>query len=311
MNAVTSIAPEGPWKHEWVAANGSRFHIVQAGSGPLVLLLHGFPTYWWSWRRLIPALADSYRVVAMDLRGYGASDHPPRGYDPTTLAADVAGVIRSLGERQAFVVGQGWGGFLAWTTAALHPELVSGIAVESMPHPIRLREAFVKDTAQRKALSYAVGFQRPWIPERRLVADRGQRIGDYLREWSASDTWLTDDVIDNFQSAFCHSNTAHCALEYHRWAVRSVPRPDGARFIKSMRAHPIKAPVLHVQGESDPCILPSSALGSDEFVEGDYRLVVQPGVGHFPHEERFEEFNELLRGWLAEVTGAPARRQAD
>ena len=94
-----------------VAANGARFHVALVGDGPLVLFLHGFPEFWWAWRHQLPAVAAAgYCAAAMDLRGYGASDKPPRGYDLSTLAADVAGVIRSLGARDAVVVGHGWGG---------------------------------------------------------------------------------------------------------------------------------------------------------------------------------------------------------
>ena len=111
------VLPEGPWTHRQVAANGARFHVVEAGEGPLVLLLHGFPMFWWTWRRQLPALAEAgYRAVAMDLRGYGGSDKTPRGYDPFTLSGDVAGVVRSLGSATATLVGHGWGGLLAWTT---------------------------------------------------------------------------------------------------------------------------------------------------------------------------------------------------
>ncbi len=133
------VRAPGPWTHRAVAANGSRFHVAEMGSGPLVLLLHGFPMFWWTWRKALPVLAEAgYRAAAMDLRGYAGSDHPPRGYDPLTLSADVTGVIRSLGVRDAVIVGHGWGAFLAWTTATLHPEVVRGIAPVSMPHPLRL-----------------------------------------------------------------------------------------------------------------------------------------------------------------------------
>ena len=129
-----AIRAPGPWTHRDVAANGARFHVAEAGEGPAVLLLHGFPTFWWTWRRQLVTLAEAgYRAIAMDLRGYAGSDHPPRGYDGFTLAADVSGVIRSLGERNAVVVGQGWGAFLAWSAAGLHPEAVRGIVPLSMP----------------------------------------------------------------------------------------------------------------------------------------------------------------------------------
>ena len=101
------VMTPGPWEHRFVSANGSRFHVAELGSGPLVLLLHGFPEFWWAWHQQLPLLADAgYRAVAVDLRGYGASDKPPRGYDGFTLAADVTGLIRALGERRAAVVGR-------------------------------------------------------------------------------------------------------------------------------------------------------------------------------------------------------------
>src|SRR5688500_19491456 len=143
MNLDASLAlVDGPWEHRFVAANGARFHVAEQGEGPVVLLLHGFPQFWWAWRHQMQVLADAgYRACAMDLRGYGASDKPPRGYDPSTLAADVAGVIRSLGARDAVVVGHGWGGLVAWTVAVAAPGQVRRIVAVSMGHPRRMRLA--------------------------------------------------------------------------------------------------------------------------------------------------------------------------
>ncbi|CAM5324131.1 Haloalkane dehalogenase [Streptomyces violaceorubidus] len=108
--------------HPDVAANGARFHIAELGDGPLVLLLHGFPQFWWTWRHQLVALADAgFRAVAMDLRGVGGSDRTPRGDDPAGLALDITGVIRSLGEPDAALVGHDLGGYLAWTAAAMRP----------------------------------------------------------------------------------------------------------------------------------------------------------------------------------------------
>src|SRR5664280_222189 len=116
--AETAVLVAGPWQHRQVSANGARFHVAEAGSGPLILLLHGFPEFWWSWRhQLLDLPPAGFRVVAPDLRGYGASDKPPRGYDAYTLSADVAGLVRALGEREAVVVGSDWGGMLAWAVA--------------------------------------------------------------------------------------------------------------------------------------------------------------------------------------------------
>ncbi len=288
----------GPWTHREVAANGARFHVAEMGSGPLVLLLHGFPTFWWAWRHSLPVLAAAgFRAVAMDLRGYAGSDHPPRGYDPLTLSADVTGVIRSLGSRDAVIVGHGWGGFLAWTTAVTHPEAVRAIAPISMPHPRRLRSALMRDPAQRRASAYAFGFQAPASPERDLLEDGAAEVGRLLADWSATPTWPDDHTAATYRAAMLLLNTAHCALEYHRWALRSVPRPDGIRFAKLMKT-PIQAPVLHLQGEADPTVLPTSARGSESYVAGPYQFLELSGLGHFPHEENPEAFHDVLLAWL-------------
>src|SRR5499427_8966225 len=106
MPEDSTVEIDGPWMHRYVNANGNRFHLAEAGAGPLVLLLHGFPEFWWAWRHQLTGLADAgYRAVAVDLRGYGASDKPPRGYDTPTLAADIAALVTALSERDAMVVG--------------------------------------------------------------------------------------------------------------------------------------------------------------------------------------------------------------
>ena len=138
MPAEPVIQITGPWTHRSVTANGTRFHVVSMGEGPLVLLLHGFPG--WTWRHQLVSLAEAgYRAVAVDLRGYGGSDKPPRGYDLITAAADAAGLVRALGEANATIVGHDWGGLTAWTLAAYFPKAVRRLAVVSMAHPLRMR----------------------------------------------------------------------------------------------------------------------------------------------------------------------------
>ncbi|MGH8869525.1 MAG: alpha/beta fold hydrolase [Actinomycetes bacterium] len=289
----------GPWVHRDVSANGARFHVAELGDGPLVLLLHGFPEFWWAWRYQMASLAAAgYRAVGMDLRGYGGSDKTPRGYDPFTLSLDVTGLVRSLGERDAVLVGHGWGGFLGWTTAALHPKVVRQLAVVSMPHPRRLRAALTSDPRQMRASAYALGFQAPMLPERALVRHDGALVGRLLRAWAARG-WPDAETEHRYRAAVRIPGVAHCALEYHRWAVRSIPRPDGIRFAAHMRA-PIRVPVLHLHGALDGSLRPSSAQGSGRYVEAPYRSRLLDGVGHFPHEEAPGVFDTELLGWLAD-----------
>jgi len=291
------IRAEGPWTHRDILANACRFHVVEAGDGPLVLLLHGFPGFWWTWRHQLRSLAAAgYRAVAMDLRGYGGSDHTPHGYDPLTLAADVAGVVRSLGEPSAVVVGQGWGGLVAWTAAARHPDVVRGLVAVGMPHPLLLRNAFIGDPGQRRLGHYALGFQRPFVPERQLTRDDAALVETFLRRWSGS-AWPDTETADAYRAAMLVPNTAHCSVEFYRWAVRSIPRRDGRRFQAAVAA-PVEVPVLQVHGVRDGAVLPRSVDGSEAYAGAGYTRVDLEGVGHFPHEEDPDAFDAALLPWI-------------
>jgi pimeloyl-ACP methyl ester carboxylesterase len=288
---------EGPWTHRDVAANGARFHIAEMGDGPLVLLLHGFPEFWWAWRHQLPALAKAgFRAVAMDLRGVGGSDSTPRGYDPGNLALDVTGVIRSLGEPDAALIGHDLGGYLAWTAAVMRPKLIRRLAVCSMPHPRRWRSAMVADFRQSADSSYIWSFQRPWLPERQLVADQASLVGRLLREWSGP-RLLDDEDIEIYRAAMRIPSTAHCSIEPYRWLVRSLARPDGVQFYRRMK-RPVQVPTLHMHGSLDPVMRTRSAAGSGEYVEAPYRWRLFDGLGHFPHEEDPVAFSTELVNWL-------------
>jgi pimeloyl-ACP methyl ester carboxylesterase len=296
---ATSVLLPGPWTHRDLSANGVRLHVAEAGEGPLVLLLHGFPQFWWTWRHQLTALADAgFRAVAPDLRGYGASDKPPRGYDLPTLSADVAALVRALGERDAVVVGHDWGGLLAWTVAALHPRTVRRLVVVSMAHPRRLR-AGLADRRQRRALRHGLRFQLPRLPERQLTRADDDPVAELLQRWSGPAWVRTQDfaeAVARYRSAARIPQAAYGAMEYYRWAGRSQLRPDGLRYARRMAA-PISAPTLQLHGEVDACILPATARGSDRYVAGAYEWRTLAGVGHFPQEETPDPVSEAIARW--------------
>ncbi|MQA14407.1 MAG: alpha/beta fold hydrolase [Pseudonocardiaceae bacterium] len=298
-----SVRVPGPWVHREVSANGIRLHVAEAGSGPLVLLLHGFPEFWWSWRHQLTALAAAgLRAVAVDLRGYGDSDKPPRGYDGWTLAGDVAGLVRALGERRACLVGHDWGGLIAWTTAALHPRLVRSIAVLAAPHPLAIRRALLRDADQRRASRHVASFALPWLPEHRLTSDGGARVERFLRDWSGPDWVRTPgfaEVARRNRGAMAIPGAAHSASEYYRWAARSALRPDGVRFARAVDRR-IRVPVLALHGALDPCLLERTARASQRWTSGEYRYHVLPGVGHFLPQEAPEQTTALLSEFLRE-----------
>ena len=282
----------GPWRHREVTAGGVRFHLAETGpaDGPLVLLLHGFPEFWWSWRSQLVALgAAGFHAVAPDLRGYGATDKPPRGYDAYTLSDDVAGLVRALGARDAYVVGHDWGGYLGWVTATLHPRLVRSLAVLSVPHPLRMY-AGLRDPRQLRASAYAVGFQVPRVPEARLRD--GDLVAELLHRWSGPGH-PDEETVARCTEAMAIPAAAHCSLEYYRWAARSQARPEGRRFRRVLETG-VRAPVLHLHGALDPCILTSTVRGSGRWSQGPYELRVLDDVGHFPHQEDPETVTAAL-----------------
>jgi pimeloyl-ACP methyl ester carboxylesterase len=291
----SSVLVDGPWRHRDVTANGARFHVAECGpaDGPLVLLLHGFPEFWWAWRAQLVALgAAGFRAVAPDLRGYGASDKPPRGYDAYTLSSDVAGLVRALGARDAVLVGSDWGGVLAWTAATLHPSVVSHLAVLAMPHPLRLRSALRSDAAQLRACAPVAFYQLPRAPEARLRRSDGAHVGELLRAWGGPG-FPDADTEARCRAAVQVPGVAHCSMEWFRWAVRSRTRPSGWRFL-TLLERGVGVPTLQVHGALDPYMLPSTAHGSGAWVRAPYELQLLDGVGHFPHEEAADHVSEAL-----------------
>jgi len=300
---AAEILVEGPWRHRFVGANGARFHVVEAGSGPLVLLLHGFPEFWWAWRHQLPALAEAgYHAVAMDLRGYGGSDKPPQGYDTPTLATDVAGVVRALGAGRAVVVGHDWGGWIAWSMPGLQPRVTAAVAAVAMAHPLTLRAALA-GRRQRRAVGRLLAFQAPITPERFLGDKDG--VARLLRAWSGPG-WPDAETVERYERAMRLPFVAHTSMEYYRWAVRSVWRADGRRFATAIR-DPLDVPVLQVHGGVDPWVLPETALQSGARVAAPLRFELLPAAGHYPHEEDPGEVTRVLLDWLAQVrSGARA-----
>ncbi|MFH5824972.1 alpha/beta fold hydrolase [Georgenia sp. AZ-5] len=292
----------GPWEHRNIAANGAQFHVVLAGpqrpDRPVVVLLHGFPEFWWAWRHQIPALADAgYRVAAMDLRGFAGSDKPPHRHETAVFARDVAGVIRSLGAAGAVVVGHGFGGTVAWSMPAFAPTLTQAVAVLGNPHPAPLHRTA---RVPARALATLARFQVPWFPERALR--EGTLVPELLRAWSAPGNDGAASQAELYTEAMRLPFAAHSAMEHFRWLVRATPRTDGRRYLAAV-SEPVRAPVLSVRGAQDP-LLPARAFARDAlYVTGPLRQRVVQGSGHFLPEEAPDAVTDLLLDFL----GAHAR----
>lgn len=277
--------------------------MAEQGDGPLVLLLHGFPQFWWMWRHQISALADAgYRAAALDLRGFGASDKPPRGHDSWTTSADTAAVVRSLGEERAVIVGHGLGGWVGWTTAYLHPQVCRALVTVSMPHPRVLRRALLSSPRQLLAGRYLAGMQTPLVPEREMarpgyVEERLRSGAGTVLDPARTEPFPSAEEIGRYTQALAQPFAADCAAEHYRWLVRSQLRASGRRLAAALKGR-LPLDVLSLHGAHDPVILPELAPRSAEYVSGTFSSHTLPRAGHFLPEEAPTQTSQLLIRWL-------------
>lgn len=267
-----------------------------------MLLLHGFPQFWWMWRHQIPALAAAgYRVAAVDLRGFGASDKPPRGHDTWTTSSDTAAIIRSLGDEDAVVVGHGLGGYIGWATAYLHPQVCRRLVTVSMPHPRVMRRAFLTMPRQIAAGRFLAGMQTPIVPQRDMV--KPGYVAQRLEHGAGSgrlrpEPFPSPEEVRRYTAALAQPFVADSAAEHYRWLVRSQLRASGRRLAQATRA-PLPMDVLALHGGDDPVILPALMPRSAAYVAGTFSAHTLSGVGHFVPEEAPELTTRLLLSWLA------------
>lgn len=304
---------DGPWRHLEVHANGIRFHVVEAApkadesavlltERPLVILLHGFGSFWWSWRHQLRGLRNA-RVVAVDLRGYGGSDKPPRGYDGWTLAGDTAGLVRALGHPSATLIGHADGGLVCWATSVLHPRMVRAIAVVSSPHPAALRtSALTRRDQGRALLPWMLRYQLPMWPERSLTRHNAAELERLVRSRAGAKWVDSEDFSESIawmRQAIQIPSAAHSALEYQRWAVRSQVKSEGRRFMRLMK-RPLTVPMLHIRGDADPYVLIDPVSRTRHYAPHG-RYVSIAGAGHFAHEEAPDAVNDQLAGFLGQL----------
>jgi pimeloyl-ACP methyl ester carboxylesterase len=277
-------------EHRYPVVNDIRLHIVDAGSGPLVILLHGFPEFWYSWRHQIPALAAAgFRILAPDLRGYNESDKPAgvANYDIDILAADVVGLIRDAGVDRAAVVGHDWGGGIAWHVALRHPEVVERLVILNAPHPaLFLRE--LRTPAQLRKSWYMFFFQLPWLPEWYLRRGNFAVIDRVLG--SAAPGTFTADNIQAYKNALAQPGALTAAINYYRAAFRRLR--SVARVL-----HPIQIPTLMIWGERDRYLGIRLTEGLDEWVT-NLRIERLPNSSHWVQNDAPEQVNELLIQFL-------------
>jgi pimeloyl-ACP methyl ester carboxylesterase len=283
------------WTDLFATVNGVRLHYVEAGTGPLVVLLHGFPEFWYSWRHQIPALAAAgYHVVAPDMRGYNLSDKPASvaAYRMEELTADVRDLIRHCGESKATVVGHDWGGGIVWHVPVHYPDVVEKLVVLNAPHPgVFFRE--LRRPAQLRRSWYMFLFQLPWLPEWLLRARNFAGLEQALRRDPVRPGVFTEEDICRYKEALARPGALTGGINYYRAAFRRSP----ARMIRQLRR--IDVPTLLIWGERDRYLGVELTRGLEPWVP-NCRVERLPDASHWVQNDAADRVNDLLLGFLQE-----------
>lgn len=273
--------------------DGVELHTILAGpaEGPLVLLLHGFPECWYSWRHQIPALARAgYRVAAPDLRGYNLSDKPRgvRHYQVDCLVADVLALIRALGHETANVVAHDWGGVVAWRLAMDHPNVVDKLVILNAPHPVAMTRSLQSDWSQRRRSWYIFFFQLPWLPEILLTLSPLETVRFAIQRTAVRRDAFSEVDLETLAAALAQPGAMRCMIDYYRAAVRYQP---------ARRASPVEVPTLVLWAEEDFAL--GKAL-TEGLARGVLDLALQyiPRCGHWVQNEAPSEVNDRLMAFL-------------
>ena len=269
-----------------------RLHYVEAGEGPLIVLLHGFPEFWYAWREQIgPLAAAGFRVVAPDTRGYNLSSKPDgvAAYDIGLLAADIRDLIHERGAETALLAGHDWGGSIAWATAMNHPEVVDRLAILNAAHPRKLSQGLHHPGQLRKSW-YFFFFDLPDLPETVVHANGWHFFRHFLRDARPA---FTPEQTDRYIQAWSQPGAATAMINYYRSSVRTPPKKAEAQI------HTVKAPTLVIWGERDRYLGPELAEPEHDDVPSLDRVERLPDASHWVHHDEAERVTQLLIDFFA------------
>lgn len=271
-------------EHKYADSDGVKIHYAKAGSGPLIVMVHGFPGFWYSWRQQMEGLMDDYTVVAMDTRGYNKSDKPEgvENYQVNLLTQDVASVIKSEGEDSAIIIGHDWGGGISWAFAAEYPEMTEKLIIMNLPYLKGITRELAKMGEQHENSQYARNFQMPNSHET-LTAER---LATLLSEDNPT-------LYERHLAAF-ENSSIESMMNYYKAGYPKEPYTSGP-FAEIGR---IQAPVLQFHGLNDNALLADGLNNTWQALDQSWTLVTIPGVGHWPHHEKSEMVTKMIRAWL-------------
>ena len=288
-------------RHGYAQAGDVRLHYAECGNekDELVILLHGFPEFWYSWRRQLPVPGKRYHVIAPDMRGFNLSDKPPRveDYRIELLVDDVLGLIKHFGRSQAAIVAHDWGAGVAWAVAQRHPEAVKKLAALQVPLPAAWRANMT--FAQLRRSWYMFFFQLPRIPEWWASARDFARVEKMYRKTSMRPGAFSNDDIEVYKAALRQPGALTSSINYYRANVFRSLRRGGVETPQDGRRG-IRVPTLFIYGEQDVAVIPSTVRDLGRFIDAPYRELRIPDSGHWVQNEAADEVNTALLEFLAD-----------
>lgn len=285
---MSCVAIEGMYAQDlgtrgYVDSDGIKLHYASVGEGPLVVMIHGFPDYWFTWRNQMPALAKHFQVVAYDQRGYNKSDKPEGvdNYRIEKLVADLVAVVDHFEREKAIIVGHDWGGLVAWSFAMMHPDRTDRLVILNLPHPNGLRRELANNPQQHQASAYARAFQEP---------DAASKVKPELLTF-----WVKGaDAKQTYLKAFQRSSIEGMLNYYKANYPRVDPDETEPDFPK------VRCSVLMFHGLRDQALLPGALNDTWQWVDKDLTLVTIPDAGHFVQHDAAEFVTKRMVRWLTQ-----------
>ncbi|MFN6565946.1 alpha/beta hydrolase [Dendronalium sp. ChiSLP03b] len=284
-----SVIPNS-WKHEYINTNGVKLHYVTQGAGPLMVMLHGFPEFWYSWRHQIPEFAKYFQVVALDLRGYNDSDKPKEqsAYVMDEFVKDIKGVIKGLGYDKCILVGHDWGGAIAWFFAYAHPEMVERLIILNLPHPAKFIQGLY--TPQQLFRSwYIFLFQLPLLPELLLQSLDFQLIERTIQGTAFNKSAFTQADLDAYKDAAAKRGAIAAMLNYYRNNL--------LQFMPNRKWDILDVPTLMIWGENDTALGKELTYDTAAYVR-NLKVRYIPHCGHWVQQEQPEIVNQYMKEYL-------------
>ncbi|BET02883.1 epoxide hydrolase [Nesidiocoris tenuis] len=283
--------------HSYIHLPHVKLHYVESGSKekPLMILLHGFPEFWYSWRHQIKEFSKDYWVVAVDMRGYGDSDKPPsvKYYNMKYLIGDVKNLIEGLGQKKAIVVAHDWGGIVAWQFARLYPEMVEKMVVINAPQPTAFRKLMWSTFSQFLKSWYIFFFQLPFLPEVQMLVDDMSFFKGCFRSKKKGSV-MNEDELEAYKFTYGKPGAFFGPIGYYRANIFS-----GANKLKKPDANSVEFPKTFLIFGDDDVAIDSKVVEMSKKFCPNLTTEIVPGGCHFVHEEEPEIVNAKIKQFLS------------